>query len=203
MSNTKQIQAVHRFTGEITSGSIEKIASLIGMHRNTLSGKKLPFEYKDFIISNAQSEIQTHNPNAQKIEINVQMHNEIVSNAQIPTKPLPVADPNAQPWDKYRQAQANHLTPTTEPEKQKTIIPSGPCVIKGCGRITYHTQTIDGEKVFICFYKCQDILKHNSDTIVRQDLKEVITAIKNSLPSVVTTGDKVIPPPKPRVPIDL
>lgn len=193
--NAKQIQATNKETAEVHTGTIKQIADLTGINLKTLTRnltKKDTFETDLWEIKKDTSEPQEPKKDTENFKKDT-------PKLKKDTKKDIPSDSKRTP-DKYLDAQKLHMKPSEESTREKVIIPSGPCVIKGCGRTTYHTQTIDGEKVFICFNKCQDIPKHNSDTIVRQDLKETIDAIKNSLSgNIITTGDKV-KPPKPKTP---
>jgi len=220
MSNTRLITATNKITGEIISGNIEYVVKKLKTSKPTLYEWMKKGETDKYIFTKEDSTVNpepivnppivksnsTVNPSTVKLDplditsMPPETPKPTVSTNSIVKDDLSTVKSTVNPLDKYLEAQRHHLNPEPVVEKPKTIIPSGPCVIKGCGRTTYHTQTIDGEKVFICFNKCQDIPKHNSDTIVRQDLKETIDAIKNSLSgNIITTGDKV-KPPKPKTP---
>jgi hypothetical protein len=154
--NAKQIQATNKDTAEVHTGTIKQIADLTGINLKTLTRnltKKDTFETDLWEIKKDTSEPQKPKKDTPKLKKDTK-------------KDIP-SDSKRTP-DKYLDAQKLHMKPSEESTREKVIIPSGLCVI--CERTTYHTQTIDGELVFICYAQCQDIDHHTER--IRTDPKD-------------------------------
>ena len=189
--NTKKITIFNEDTGEELTGSVDFLANQLKITRPTMYKFIEHGRWGDWNISepapDTDRSVKSEEPQPEEKE---------VSTVKQPTKPLSTKERSVklpQNQDKYRQAQLLHLKPIHQESREKTIIPSGKCVIKGCGRTTYHTQTIDGELVFICFNKCQDI-NPKPDPIPPDPTKLAYLQdyIKKNTPQgKVKTGDKI------------
>jgi hypothetical protein len=154
----KAIKITNKKTGEISEGTAVFISPIVKLSRQTLVTKleKGDFETDDFLIENVKSEVnisievtrnvkdksQNVNPTPEILTQNVKsgQNVKIQLNISDDLSDLQESDGNVKPV-----------------EREKIIIPSGNCVIKGCGRKIYHTKEYKGQIYFVCFKKCQDI----------------------------------------------